>query len=127
VIWSRYAPFFEQREFFCKHCGIEKMQSPFMDKLLAVRKEYNTPMQINSGYRCPQHPIEAVKATPGAHATGNAADIDVTGRDAYKLVQIALKHGFTGIGVQQKGTGRFIHLDTCEDGLTLVRPMIWSY
>jgi hypothetical protein len=32
--------------------------------------------------------------------------------------------GFTGIGVQQKGTGRFIHVD-----LTVGqnRPTVWSY
>jgi hypothetical protein len=29
--------------------------------------------------------------------------------------------GFKGIGVQQKGAGRFIHLDDRED------PAIWSY
>jgi zinc D-Ala-D-Ala carboxypeptidase len=127
VTWSRYAPYFERHEFVCRHCGTEKMRRSFMDKLYVVRQEFNAPMTITSGYRCPQHPIEAAKATTGAHTTGGAADIAVTGRDAFRLLQIALKHGFTGIGVQQKGNGRFIHLDDCEDGFTLVRPMIWSY
>ena len=127
VDWSRYHPYFLEHEFVCKHCGREQMQPVFMDKLFAVRQEFNSPMVITSGYRCPQHPKEAEKDVPGAHSTGNAADVSVTGKDAYRLVQIALKHGFTGIGVQQKGTDRFIHLDTCEDGLTLVRPMIWTY
>jgi hypothetical protein len=36
---------------------------------------------------------------------------------------IAMEAGFTGIGVQQKGTGRFLHLDTLEGDL---RPTVWS-
>jgi zinc D-Ala-D-Ala carboxypeptidase len=36
---------------------------------------------------------------------------------------MALEAGFTGIGVQQKGTGRFLHLDTLEN----LRPTVWSY
>jgi hypothetical protein len=38
-----------------------------------------------------------------------------------RFLRLALELGFTGIGVQQKGTGRFIHLD-----LRAV-PAIWSY
>jgi len=37
---------------------------------------------------------------------------------------LALELGFTGIGVQQKGTGRFPHLDTLEEP---PRPNVWSY
>jgi zinc D-Ala-D-Ala carboxypeptidase len=39
-------------------------------------------------------------------------------------LRLAFKLGFTGIGVQQKGSGRFIHLDTMEGG---TRPTVWSY
>jgi hypothetical protein len=38
-----------------------------------------------------------------------------------------IAHGFKGIGVNQKGNGRFIHLDIgeMEDGRP--RPHLWSY
>jgi zinc D-Ala-D-Ala carboxypeptidase len=121
--WADY-PNFEPQEFECKHCGAVEMQPGFLVKLQALRTEYGKPMRINSGYRCPQHPIEAKKPKPGAHASGRAADISVRGMEAFRVVELAFKHGFTGIGVQQKGDGRFIHLD---DSPTESRPMIWSY
>jgi len=85
---------------------------------------YGKPMKVSSGYRDPSHPIEAKKASPGFHTTGRAVDIAVSGADAVKLLTLALQVGFTGIGVQQKGGGRFIHLD---DVVSLTRPNIWSY
>jgi zinc D-Ala-D-Ala carboxypeptidase len=123
VDWSKIKNF-TLAEFNCSHCGKNEMKQEFMDKLQALRIEYGKPMRITSGYRCPQHPIEAKKAAPGAHASGCACDIGVDGADAYRLLGLALKAGFTGIGVQQKGTGRFIHLDTLKSGL---RPTVWSY
>ena len=68
--------------------------------------------------------IEAAKATPGAHASGQAADVACNGQEAYKLLKLALELGFTGIGVNQKGGGRFIHLDTLTQP---PRPNVWSY
>jgi hypothetical protein len=55
-----------------------------------------SPMKVTSGYRCPQHPIEAKKARPGAHASGQAVDIGVQGSDAHTLLRMALEAGFTG-------------------------------
>jgi len=93
-------------------------------KMTVIQMEDGKPMRVTSGYRCAKHPVEAKKAAPGAHASGCACDIGVDGADAHRLLGLALKAGFTGIGVQQKGAGRFIHLDTFEGGL---RPNCWSY
>jgi zinc D-Ala-D-Ala carboxypeptidase len=68
--------------------------------------------------------VEAKKASPGAHASGLACDIGVQGEEAHRLLALALEAGFTGIGVQQKGSGRFLHLDTLEGRFT---PTVWSY
>jgi hypothetical protein len=35
--------------------------------------------------------------------------------------------GITGVGVNQKGSGRFIHLDIVEGNEHVSRPSIWSY
>lgn len=122
--WGKY-PNFKPEEFRCRHCGNDGIKEELIAKLQAMRTEYGKPMAITSGYRCPQHPQEASKTTPGAHALGLAADIGVQGSEAHKILALAFKHGFTGIGVQQKGTGRFIHVDLCTNELP--RPAVWSY
>ena len=122
--WSKY-PNFNKAEFDCKHSGKNDMKPEFMSKLQALRAEYGKPMRISSGYRDVTHPIEKVKAAPGEHTFGMACDVAVEGADAYRIIQLGIKHGFTRIGVQQKGAGRFIHL-----GLAAGRfpaPMVWSY
>lgn len=83
-------------------------------------------MIINSGYRSQRHSIEAAKSSPGSHTTGRACDVRVFGADAYNLVRLAAKHGFSRIGVSQKGaiSSRFIHLDDNPD---FPNPTIWSY
>jgi zinc D-Ala-D-Ala carboxypeptidase len=123
VQWDLYKNF-TKAEFNCSHCGKNEMKPDFMAKLQALRTTYGRPMRVTSGYRCPQHPIEAKKAAPGAHASGCAVDIGVEGADAHRLLTLAMAAGFTGVGVQQKGTGRFLHLDTLTTG---TRPTVWSY
>lgn len=119
--WSVYKHF-TRGEFACKcGCGRADMQPLFLGRLQALRMIWGKPMIITSGYRCPDHPVEKAKATPGAHAQGIAADIGVSGADAVALLRLALDANFTGIGVQQKGSGRFLHLDIRE------HPAIWSY
>ena len=120
--WADY-PNFTEDEFRCSHTGICKMTPEFMKKLQHVRGVYGKPMKITSGYRHPSHPIEAAKSVLGEHCTGHAADIAVQGVDALRVVQLALSLGFTRLGVQQKGDGRFIHLGDSPAFL----PGIWSY
>jgi len=122
AIWSDY-PNFTKAEFDCKETGQNKMRAAFMDKLQALRYEFDKPMKITSGYRSEKHSIEAKKAAPGAHCSGQACDIGIgPGDDVYELVRLAIRFGFTGIGISQKaGAPRFVHLDT------LPRRAIWSY
>jgi uncharacterized protein YcbK (DUF882 family) len=121
--WENY-PDFSEAEFKCSHCGKVDMQPEFLKKLQMLRTAFAKPMRITSGYRCPDHPIEAAKAIPGAHATGCAADVAVQGNEAHELMRLAFHFRFSGIGVQQKGSGRFIHLDTLTES---PRPNVWSY
>ena len=86
------------------------------------------PFIISSGYRCDKHPIEAAKPTPGEHNEGTCADIYVSYEVAFKVNAAASNHPLiTGIGVNQKGDARFLHLGTsaAKDGRP--RPHIWSY
>jgi zinc D-Ala-D-Ala carboxypeptidase len=124
IDYGKYPNFFA-KEFACQHCGADGVKESLIKKLQAMRNEYGKPMRITSGYRCPQHPIEAKKAAPGAHALGLAADIGVEGAEAHRILALAFKHGFTGVGVQQKGSSRFIHVDIRNGELP--GPTVWSY
>lgn len=121
--WGRY-PNFKESEFACRHCGKVEMNAFFLERLQTLRTRYGKALTITSGYRCPEHPIEAAKAAPGPHSTGMAADVAVQGADAHRVLSLAFAMNFRGVGVQQKGDKRFIHLDDVEDG---ARPTVWSY
>lgn len=122
--WSKY-PNFSKQEFDCKHTGRNLMQPPFLALLQHLRDIYGKPIAISSGYRDPTHPVEARKQSPGTHTLGLAADIRCDGKAAWEILQIAMQLGFSGIGIQQKGSSRFIHLDMA--GAPFPRPTVWSY
>lgn len=126
--WGLY-PNFSKEEFDCKHTGKNEMKHTFMARLQALRDEFGKPMPISSGYRDKTHPVEARKGTVslGAHTTGRSCDVVVSRGDAYRLIELAIKHGFTGIGINQKGVNRFIHLDDMTSIEGFVRPAVWSY
>ena len=123
--WSDY-PNFSHAEFACKETGECEMNEEFMRRLQSLRTEFGKPMIINSGYRSKRHSLEMGKNEPGAHTTGRACDVRVYGPHAFEIIDLAIKHGFTRIGVNQKGaqSSRFIHLD---DSPTFPNPRIWSY
>ena len=113
----------------CSHTGLEKMDAKFMEMLTELRVAYAKPMRVTSAYRDATHPIEANKplGKGGSHTTGRAADIAVERGEAYEVLKLALEIGFTGIGVAQKGSGRFLHLDICNSDDGMIRPTVWSY
>lgn len=99
-----------------------------MKELDDLRHRYGKPLVVSSGYRCPDHNVK-VSSTgrTGPHTTGHAADLLVDRGDAFRLLKIALAMRFTGIGFQQKGVGRFIHLDDLPNLIGQPRPTIWTY
>lgn len=122
-------PHFSPQEFTSHGAdgAVLKIETEFLDRLEELRRRYRRPMKISSGYRTPEHNA-AVSSTgkAGAHTTGRAVDVAVNGVDAVELLRFAFMCGFTGIGVQQKGIGRFIHLDDLAAPL-FPRPALWSY
>ena len=117
--------YFTDKELACQHCGKENFDKEFLKLLNTIRSECNFPFIITSAYRCTEHPIEKNKKTPGAHSTGKAVDIAVSGEKALKVLEVAIKYGITRIGINQKGNKRFIHLDTADNEFP--SPAIWSY
>jgi len=126
--WDEYENFTED-EFRCQcGCGETNMDPDFMYSLQSLRRSYGKGMTVTSGYRCPEH-NNRVSSTGlgGPHTTGKAADIAVQRGDAYELLKLAVLHPFTGYGINQKGHGRFIHLDTLRVKEGHPRPTVWSY
>ena len=122
--------YFGPHEFACHcgNCGSDglEMDKRFILRLDQLRAEYGAPLLISSGYRCPAHNNQ-VSSTgfDGPHTTGHAADIGISGEQAYYLAQ---QTNFSGMGINQRGPyeGRFIHLDDLE-GPAHPRPRIWTY
>lgn len=123
-----WAPYFSVKEFTCKGSGKCLMDPDFMQRLFELREAFARPMVITSGYRSPEH-NRSVSGTGsnGVHTQGKACDIAIYGANARELIGLAIQHGFTGIGISQKGADfkkRFVHIDT---GIVNPRPWVWSY
>ena len=117
--------FFHEDEFRCQHCGSHKgLDWSFAAEIDELREKLGFPLILSSAYRCSEHPIEKRKEKPGSHNTGRAVDVAVTGEQALKVIAAALEMGFERVGVNQKGSGRFIHLDKAHG---FPAPAIWSY
>ncbi len=128
----RWSPYFRPEEFTCRCPGDELLiESEFLDKLVELREAFERPMLITSGYRCADHNTRVSSTGPrGPHTTGSSADVGVFGVEAFDLARLAFLHGFTGIGINQRGepAKRFVHLDTLPvGGLHHPRPRVWSY
>ena len=103
-------------------------EQDFMNKIEELRMYIGFPIVVTSAARCPEH-NSRVSGTgrTGPHTTGRAIDLGVGGDRAYKVLLAALSMGFTGIGVNQKGPARFIHIDDLENTPSRPRPYVWSY
>ena len=121
--------YFSENEMRCKGTGELHMDEEFMKKLIVLRKEFNQPMIITSGYRDGSYNEVIGGGRNSAHLEGKAVDVACHGTKAYKLIQLAIKHGFTGIGIKQHSHPgkRFVHLDIAKHSNVQPRPWIWSY
>lgn len=119
MIWDQLK-YFKEEEFQCACCGRADMDFDFLKKLDKAREIIGHPITINSGFRCPAH-NNAVSSTgtTGPHVTGKAADLGLAYIEARNALP-TLMLMFSGIGINQKGSGRFIHVDE-------LARRIWTY
>lgn len=111
--------YFIVEEFACSETGENEIQDRFIRRLDILRERCGFALVVTSGYRSPNHSIEAAKPQPGQHTSGRCADLAVhNGRERHKLLSEALDMGFSGVGVDK----HFIHLD--ERSTT---PVLWTY
>jgi zinc D-Ala-D-Ala carboxypeptidase len=111
--------YFKLSDFDCQETGENRMSEELLLKLDGLREACGFPFIITSGYRSPNHSIEAAKSSPGTHAQGIAVDIKTSGgAQRYAIIKHAMAMGFTGIGVAKS----FIHVD-----IRTTAPVVWSY
>ena len=120
---------FSREELECSFSGECEIEEDALEKLQALRDEWGKPIRLSSAYRSAENPRERTKKTgPGYHHGvngngGQAFDVLIAGEDVPPFIALAIKHGFKGIGVNQKGewNQRFIHIDTRD------KFACWSY
>ena len=111
-------------------CGDADMDPDFMRQLQEIRDEMKRPLKISSGVRCVKHNKRVSSTgTNGPHVHRKAADIVIAGADALRLIDVARKHGMSGIGISQRGphSKRFIHMDSLTPDGVHPSPTVWSY
>ena len=122
--------YFKIDEFACRcGCGRNLIDFKFVEKLDDLRHQFGMPLIVSSGYRCPKHNKDvSTTGEVGPHTTGHAVDLLVSRAPALELLEIILSgNKFTGIGLNQKGASRFIHLDDLPNASNQPRPTIWTY
>ncbi len=114
--------YFKIEEFDCQETGENAMDTGFLKVLEHLREVCDFPFTITSGYRSPNHSIEAAKVAAGkklgTHAQGIAADIKVSG-GAERLAIV--KHA-SAMGMSVGVAKTFVHVDTRK-----TEPMCWCY
>lgn len=112
---------FKTKEFECKctnkECIEQRIAVELIDRLTKMRLEVNSPIRINSGFRCSKHQeairnsgTSTVVAKKSTHELGHAADISVSSLIVPVTVPFAEKH-FKSIGI----ANNFLHVDLRDD------------
>lgn len=118
---GKYSTYFSDLELKCKCCGQLEMEHSFMRDLHEARKIAQTPMAINSGFRCLTHNAAIGGSISSSHILGLAVDIKTVGsRERFVILNALIEVGFTRIGIAKT----FIHVD----GDAEKNPMVmWLY
>ena len=118
---KKLTPNFYEDEFACKcGCGLNGINMELVKLLQKLREDFNSPMAVTSGLRCPEGNTQAQGSKNSSHLWGEAADIGITdGKMRYKFVEKAQKH-FKRIGIAKT----FVHVDVDH---MKTNPVIWTY
>lgn len=109
--------YFSLSELSCKHCGeLPKggMNPVLLEKLDQLREMLGHPIEVSSGYRCEYWNQQNNGVDNSTHTLGQAADIYSNYATTEKLLELAEKVGFDGIGYYP--TEGFVHVDCRCDG-----------
>lgn len=114
-IKTQLSKYFVSTEFDCHGsgcCSTTLINPKLVEYLNKIRKHFNVPITISSGYRCPIHNRNVGGATGSRHSKGDAADIIVKGHTPREVAQYAESIGIKGIGLYETAKdGYFVHVD----------------
>ncbi len=103
------SPHFKLSEFACKDGTPIVLVDPALVKVLEnIRKHFNKPVRINSGYRTASHNRKVGGSSNSQHVKGTAADIVVSGVSPDTVASYCEKIGVDGVGRYRT----FTHVDT---------------
>lgn len=106
---SRLSKNFRLAEFQCKcsRCSTVLVDEALVEILQAIRDHFGVAVDINSGYRCPEHNAEVPNSSPNSsHMQGMAADIWVEGIAPREVAKFAESMGVKRIGLYDS----FVHI-----------------
>jgi uncharacterized protein YcbK (DUF882 family) len=92
---------FPNAELACKCCKVNLCTDVLVNALEAIREAVGKPVNITSGYRCPEHNAKVGGEPNSFHVRGMAADIRVAGMtpaELYRLISRAVPR-IGGFGV----------------------------
>lgn len=103
---------FKANEFQCKDGSKDLLIAPsLLETLESIRKHFNAPVHVNSGYRTPNWNKRIGGASNSFHCKGMAADIRVKGQSSAEVAKYA-------DGIMEKGGiiryTNFVHIDVRE-------------
>ena len=102
--------------------NLEDLDPKMKNFILLLEGTLGRELVCTSGYRGPDHPIEAAKKSPGEHAEGLAIDVvAIGGSPVFEIVEAAIDLGCKRIGISRKSN--FIHLGLSPNRVT----SIWTY
>lgn len=104
---------FRASEFSCKDGNKEFLVADkLIDTLEAIRKHFNSPVIINSGYRTPSWNSKIGGASNSYHCKGMAADIKVKGHTSKEVAEYASRIMEKGGVIRHEN---FVHIDVREE------------
>ena len=115
------SPHFKVAELSCKCCGLLRLDYALICGLELLRERVNSPLIINSGYRCSVHNLKVGGSRESQHTYGRAADVRYW--DPMYLYECAERVWYFaqgGIGLSLESA--FVHVDVRRNG-----PARWGY
>jgi uncharacterized protein YcbK (DUF882 family) len=81
---------FNRSEFRCRcGCGADHIRQDLVDVLQKIRDIIGHPVRVTSGVRCERHNRRVGGAKRSKHLTGEAADIQVSGKTPRQVALVA--------------------------------------
>jgi len=115
--------FFTPEEVSDSRDGSIVLHKSFGLRMDEMRKDFGSPIRVNSWYRTPEH--DRSIGGKGNHSGGWAADIAPANNDWHGLLTKAFEFQFLGIGMNMPS---FIHIDDNHDYERRgKRSAVWKY